>query len=107
MKSGLLWLTCFAMGVSEVRAQGVIEFVQEGCVPCARMAPTMARLERAGIRVVRIDANKQSDVAKSLGITTTPTFVAVSKSGFYVDRIVGETKEKTLRALYQRAQQAN
>lgn len=103
MRTGLGWLACAWLMMSSAQAQGVVEFVQEGCGPCRRMAPIVERLERAGVRIRHHDATASDPVCRTLGIQTTPTFIAVDRHGREVERIVGPTSEARLRALAERA----
>lgn len=82
-------------------AQGLLEFTQSGCGPCAQMRPAVARLKAAGVRVTEHDANEPTGV--TLGIKLTPTFIAVDAAGHEVGRLVGAQPEDKLRALARKA----
>ena len=90
-------LVCLPAKVAQ--AQGLIEFVQPNCPACRQIEPTVERLELAGVRVVRCRASAADPVCRTLGIRTTPTFIAVDRSGHEVDRIVGAPAEADLKDL--------
>jgi hypothetical protein len=94
----LLWLA-----TAEAQAQGIVEFVQDDCPACRRTEPLLARLENSGVRVVRYRASAADPVCRTLGIRTTPTFIAVDRHGREVQRLVGITNEAALQSLARRA----
>jgi hypothetical protein len=96
----------------EARAQGLIEFRQDECQPCRAIQPAVARLQASGVRVIQYSVGPENPMARTLGVVDqfnvlkTPTFIAVSRSGREVGRIVGGTSEAQLRALARRAAMA-
>jgi thiol-disulfide isomerase/thioredoxin len=103
MRNSLLAIGCLGALTAELRAQGVIEFVQNGCAACQRIEPVVVKLEREGVRFVRHTATAGDPLCQSLGVQVTPTFIAVDRSGREVQRIVGPTREAALRALVRKA----
>ncbi len=103
MRPVLCWLTIVCLTTAEAQAQGLVEFVQEGCPACRQIEPTLARLERSGVRVVRYRASDADPVCRTLGIQTTPTFIAVDRHGREVQRLAGATDAATLQSLARRA----
>lgn len=60
----------------------LVDFYSQTCGPCHMMHPILERLarRRAGeIMVVRIDVEKDSELAQSFGVRAVPTFVIVLK----------------------------
>jgi thiol-disulfide isomerase/thioredoxin len=45
------------------------------CLPCRAAMPTVDRLERAGLRVTRINIDENQDLARQRGVTAVPTFI--------------------------------
>lgn len=71
------------------------------CGPCREMAPLVAELERAGLRVERFDPNRspaERAAAERAGVTKYPTFIAVT-DGVESGRIVGRCSPEELRRL--------
>ncbi|MDE2102621.1 MAG: thioredoxin family protein [Patescibacteria group bacterium] len=81
----------------------LIEFVQPSCRPCREMAPIVERLEREGTLIIRLDARTDAAVSV-LGVTKTPAFFAVTRTGREAGRINGSTTEIKLRALVRKAE---
>ncbi len=109
MRSRLPWLILIGVlavhGLSDgpAQAQGIIVFTQDGCPACRSAEPSLVRLEKSGTRVVRYRATAADPVCRTLGIQTTPTFIAVDRQGREVQRIVGATEEAKLMSLTRRA----
>jgi thioredoxin 1 len=56
----------------------LIDFYTPTCPPCRMFAPTLDQIaaEQAGkLKVVKIDASTESELASEYGITAVPTFV--------------------------------
>lgn len=76
-------------------------FQAEWCGPCHSMEPVLLSLENQGIKVRRIDVDKEPRLAAQYGVQSLPTFVAVRKNG-EVGRVVGATTGASLKALVRR-----
>lgn len=80
----------------------LVELTSEHCAACARMAPVMARLERAcaskpaTIVRVSVDDDHGRGVAEHYGVRALPTFMVVDTDGSEVERFVGEQPEAKL-----------
>ncbi len=61
----------------------LVDFYSTTCAPCRIMHPILERLarRRAGeVAVVRIDVDRQPQLAQGFGITSVPTFVIIHKN---------------------------
>lgn len=76
----------------------VYDFSAVWCGPCQQMAPLVARLEREGLPVRKVDIDKESALADKFGVSTIPTFVLVV-DGKEVERHSGAMTETQLRQL--------
>jgi thiol-disulfide isomerase/thioredoxin len=63
----------------------VIDFSATWCGPCQQMAPLVARLEREGLPIRKVDIDQDRAFANRYSITAMPTFVLVI-DGKEVDR---------------------
>lgn len=79
----------------------VIDFSASYCPPCRTMSPIVARLEREGLPIRKVDIEQDRALAEQYRITSIPTFVLVI-DGREVTRIVGATTEAELRRLCHR-----
>ncbi len=75
----------------------VIDFSASWCGPCQQIAPTVARLERAGYPIRTVDVDAQRAEAERFQITAMPTFVLMVDDK-EVDRHVGAMSEQQLLA---------
>lgn len=79
----------------------LVAFQGDGCGPCIAMRPVVARLERSGVRVERIDIDDKKAIKRLRlrePITAVPTFVAV-RGDRELGRIRGKTTFGKLRKL--------
>ena len=53
----------------------LIVFYATWCGPCQRAKPLVAKIEAAGVEVVRYDIDAQPDMARKYGVASVPTFV--------------------------------
>ena len=75
----------------------VIDFYTPSCPPCRAMAPILDQVaaEHPEIKVVKIDAAAEQDLAVQFGITVVPTFVLVA-DGARKAQITGLRSKKDL-----------
>ncbi|CAB3289964.1 Thioredoxin [Methanocaldococcus lauensis] len=75
----------------------IVEFTAEWCGYCKKLEPTIEELEKEGYKVIKIDIDKNRDIAEKYGIRAMPTIFYV-KDGKIIDVTVGynpeEIKEK-------------
>ncbi len=75
----------------------VFDFTATWCGPCKMIAPLMDKLaeEYEGrAKVVKVDLDKNQDLAKRLGIRSIPA-VMIYKNGTHIETIVGVTSYET------------
>ena len=76
----------------------LVDFYSQTCGPCHMMHPVLERLarRRAGeIMVIRVDVEKDPELARSFGVRAVPTFVIVLK-GIERGRTSGAMSEENL-----------
>ena len=97
------------MGVSEINStnfQGevldskktvIIDFFATWCGPCQRQAPIMNEIAetREDIKVVKIDVDKNAELAEKYEIMSIPTII-IMKNGQVVNKYVGLTSKEEL-----------
>jgi thioredoxin 2 len=74
----------------------LVDFFSPTCGPCHMMRPVLERLarRRAGeVVVVRIDVERDQELARGFGIQGVPTFVIIRK-GTELDRLSGAVPEE-------------
>lgn len=79
----------------------VLEFTANWCTYCREVAPVVKTLQREGLPIRQIDADRQDDELRKYGVTGLPTFVLVV-DGREVERVSGAVSESTLRRMAQR-----
>lgn len=60
----------------------LIDFYTPTCPPCRAMAPTLEQIateQGDKLKVVKVDASTESELASEFGITAVPTFVLLSE----------------------------
>jgi len=74
----------------------LIDFYTPTCPPCRAFAPTLEQIaaEQAGtLKVVKVDASVESELASNFGITAVPTFVLLD-SGAKKAQLTGLRSKK-------------
>ena len=66
----------------------LVKFTADWCAPCKAMEPVLEQVAQQGVRVTRIDIDRQPEVARSYQVIRVPT-VFVVVDGKIVDRIEG------------------
>jgi len=83
----------------------VIDFSGTYCPPCRAMMPIVAKLEREGLPIRKVDIDHDRALADKFHITKIPTFVLVI-NGVEATRLVGPTTEAELRRMCGRIPEA-
>ncbi len=57
----------------------LVDFYSDNCAPCRMMTPVLEEVskERTDLKVVKVDAATNFDVAVKFGITAVPTFLLI------------------------------
>lgn len=79
----------------------VLEFTADRCMYCQQVAPTVARMQREGLPIRQIDADRDPATTQQYNVSGLPTFILVV-DGKEVDRISGAVSESTLRNMVAR-----
>ena len=90
----------FQHKVLRARTPVVVDFYARWCVPCRRLALTLARVApdyARRVAFVKVDTDRVPGVAVRVGIESLPTLVLFEK-GQEVGRLVGTVGERRLRA---------
>lgn len=67
----------------------LVDFYANWCGPCKMLSPVLEELENSrGVKVVKIDVDKNEEVARTYGVMSIPTLI-MFKNGELVDKKVG------------------
>lgn len=91
-----------------VRRDGLtlVDFSAEWCGPCRAMAPILRQVAAKvddSVKIIKVDVDKNRQLAQKLNIMGVPTFV-LYKKGKIVWRQSGMQSAKTLLALFEKYQ---
>jgi thioredoxin 1 len=78
----------------------LVDFYTDGCAPCWRLARTLEEIatERAGrLKVVKVDAGQEAELAAQFRVTTVPTLL-LFRNGQCVAQRVGNADKAELEA---------
>jgi thioredoxin 1 len=73
----------------------LVDFWAEWCGPCQGMMPTLAELEKTGVKVGKVNIEEQGDLAAEYRVMSIPTLVWI-KDGKVVDQMIGAQNLETL-----------
>lgn len=73
----------------------LIDFWAEWCGPCQGMMPTLAELEKTGVKVGKVNIEEQADLAAEHRVMSIPTLIWM-KDGKIVDQMIGAQDLETL-----------
>src|SRR5687768_2959957 len=94
----LLWS---ALAVTATPRGELLDFTATWCGPCQRMSPIVAKLQRQGYPIRKVDVDQHRDLAQRYGISSIPAFVLVI-DGRVAGRVTGATSEDALKQLMAR-----
>ncbi len=80
----------------------VVDFWAEWCGPCRAIAPILdqiAQEHRGKLKVVKVNADEQGDLAFQYGVQSLPTLL-LFKSGSVVNKHIGAAPKSILDRLY-------
>lgn len=80
----------------------LLDFYGDRCPPCRAMDPIVQQLIDQGYPVVRINVERQPDLARRFAVTSIPCFVMLVE-GREVDRAIGQQPPQRLVQMLQRA----
>ena len=86
----------FKQEVESHAGRVLIDFYTPTCPPCRAFAPTLEQIaaEQAGkLKVVKVDASVEGELASEFGITAVPTFVLLD-SGTKKAQLTGARSKK-------------
>lgn len=66
----------------------LVDFWAEWCGPCQGMMPTLAELEKTGVKVGKVNVDQQGELAGQFRVMSIPTLVWF-KDGKPVEQMVG------------------
>ena len=83
----------------------VLDFSATWCGPCQQVSPLVAKLERAGLPIHKIDVDQNQALAAKYGVSSIPAFLVII-NGKVVERQVGVQSEQALREMCRKVTQA-
>ena len=96
-------VTVLALAVCCVAdAQEIVAVCAKWCGPCQQMQPVLDGLESEGVKVRRVDFDRERGWAQQHGVKLLPTFIGLDAQGNEVGRLVGKTTRANLLAIYER-----
>ncbi len=74
-------LATFNAEVLKHNGKVLVDFYTDRCTPCKMMVPVLEEIisERPDLKIVKVDAGSNFEVATEFGITSVPTFLVVDK----------------------------
>ena len=67
----------------------LVDFYANWCGPCKMLSPVLEELENSrGVKVVKVDVDKNEEVARTYGVMSIPTLI-MFKNSELVDKKVG------------------
>jgi len=68
----------------------VIDFFSPWCRPCKAMEPVLDEIagKRDDVKIVKVDASEEGEIAQKFGVMGAPTFVAL-RNGEKIDMVSG------------------
>lgn len=90
-------LAAFDVEVTKHDGKVLVDFYTDRCAPCRMMMPVLEEIatERPDLKVVKVDAATNFDVAVQFSITAVPTFLLLDK-GQIKGQFTGAKSKKDL-----------
>ena len=90
-------LVTFEAEVLKHKGTVLVDFYSDGCAPCRMMTPVLEEVskERTDLKVVKVDAATNLDVAVRFHIMAVPTFLLV-KGGQILGQFTGTRSKREL-----------
>lgn len=85
----------FSKEVLEHKGTVLADFYSDSCVPCKRMSPLLAELEKTyadSLKIVKVNINFDGGLAEKYEVQAAPTLVFF-RDGAEVDRLRGAVKK--------------
>jgi thioredoxin 1 len=86
--------------VADHAGRVLIDFYTPTCPPCRAMAPTLEQIateQQSELKVVKVDASEEGELASEYGIAAVPTFVLL-KGGTKQAQLTGLRSKKDFEA---------
>ena len=93
--------TEFQEKVMDFSGLAIVEFYSDSCVPCKRMSPVLAALEKQypeGLYIAKVNIAYEKELTEEYQVRSTPTFLFL-KNGEVVERFSGARKKEELEQL--------
>ena len=91
----------FREKVIDFSGLAVVEFYSDSCVPCKRMSPVLAALEKQyleDVYIAKVNISYEKQLVEEYQVRLTPTFLFL-KNGEVVERFSGVKKKEELEQL--------
>ncbi|WP_269537710.1 thioredoxin [Cerasicoccus fimbriatus] len=76
----------------------IVDFFSPFCMPCKQMEPVLEEIAdelAANVKIVKVDASAEPDLAAQFGIRGAPTFVAL-RGGEKLDMLIGAKPKEAM-----------
>jgi thioredoxin 1 len=87
----------FEQEVAKQKGVVLVDFYTDGCPPCRMMAPVLEEtsLERADVKIVKVNAAINTEVSSRYRVTAVPTFI-LFRDGEAKAQFIGARSKKDL-----------